>query len=83
MQTSISDVIHPEGWHIWAGDFALKTLFYGEYLNTGAGAGTAKRVKWGGFKVMSASDAQSFTAGNFIAGSSWLGSTGFPFSLGL
>ncbi|XP_030971503.1 pectinesterase-like [Quercus lobata] len=83
MQTSISDVIHPEGWHIWSGDFALKTLYYGEYLNTGAGAGTAKRVKWGGFKVMGASDAQSFTSGNFIAGSSWLGSTGFPFSLGL
>ena len=83
MQTSISDVIHPEGWHIWNGDFALKTLFYGEYLNTGAGAGTAKRVKWGGFKVMGASDAQPFTSGNFIAGSSWLGSTGFPFSLGL
>nr|POE48296.1 pectinesterase 3 [Quercus suber] len=83
MQTSISDVIHPEGWHIWNGEFALKTLFYGEYLNTGAGAGTAQRVNWGGFKVMGASDAQSFTAGNFIGGSSWLGSTGFPFSLGL
>ncbi|KAK4591526.1 hypothetical protein RGQ29_021652 [Quercus rubra] len=83
MQTSISDVIHLEGWHIWDGEFALETLFYGEYLNTGAGAGTASRVNWGGFKVMNASDAQSFTAGNFIAGSSWLGSTGFPFSLGL
>lgn len=83
MQTSISDVIHPDGWHIWDGEFALKTLFYGEYLNTGPGAGTAKRVNWAGFKVMSASDAQSFTAGNFIGGSSWLGSTGFPFSLGL
>ena len=83
MQTSISDVIHLEGWHIWDGEFALETLFYGEYLNTGAGAGTASRVNWGGFKVMNDSDAQSFTAGNFIAGSSWLGSTGFPFSLGL
>ncbi|KAM3746963.1 hypothetical protein ACB098_05G002700 [Castanea mollissima] len=84
MQTSISNVIHPEGWHIWAGDFALDTLFYGEYLNTGEGAGTDKRVKWRGFKeIKSASDAQSFTPGNFIGGSSWLGSTGFPFSLGL
>ncbi|XP_030972794.1 pectinesterase-like [Quercus lobata] len=84
MQTSISDVIHPEGWHIWDGEFALETLFYGEYLNTGDGAGTSSRVNWGGFKVIdNASDAQSFTAGSFIAGSSWLGSTGFPFSLGL
>ncbi|TXG61748.1 hypothetical protein EZV62_013111 [Acer yangbiense] len=28
-------------------------------------------------------EAQPFTVGSFIAGSSWLGSTGFPFSLGL
>lgn len=84
MQSSITDVIDPVGWHEWNGDFALDTLFYGEYQNSGAGAGTANRVKWKGFKVItSASEAQKFTAANFIGGSNWLGSTGFPFSLGL
>jgi pectinesterase len=84
MQSSISNVIVPAGWYEWSGTFALDTLFYGEYQNTGAGAGTANRVSWKGFKVItSASEAQTYTPGNFIAGSSWLGSTGFPFSLGL
>ncbi|TXG61745.1 hypothetical protein EZV62_013108 [Acer yangbiense] len=84
MQTDISDVVHPAGWFEWDGDFALDTLFYREYANTGAGASTSARVAWKGFKVFtSATEAQPFTAGNFISGGSWLGSTGFPYSLGL
>lgn len=83
MQTSISDVINPAGWFPWDGNFALDTLYYAEYANTGAGAGTANRVTWKGFRVIAAAEAQAFTAGQFIAGGSWLSSTGFPFSLGL
>ncbi|XP_030530638.2 pectinesterase-like [Rhodamnia argentea] len=83
MQTEISDVIDPAGWYQWDGDFALDTLYYAEYANTGAGASTANRVTWKGHHVISASEAQAFTAGEFIAGSSWLDSTGFPYSLGL
>ncbi|KAI7735817.1 hypothetical protein M8C21_000579, partial [Ambrosia artemisiifolia] len=84
MQSTISNVIHPAGWFEWDGNFALDTLYYGEYQNTGAGAGTSGRVKWKGFKVItSSSEAQGFTPGNFIGGGSWLRSTGFPFSLGL
>ncbi|XP_010534986.1 PREDICTED: pectinesterase/pectinesterase inhibitor 3-like [Tarenaya hassleriana] len=84
MQSDISDVIRPEGWHEWTGNFALNTLTYREYANRGAGAGTANRVKWRGFKVItSATEAQAFTAGRFIGGGGWLSSTGFPFSLGL
>ncbi|KAK9275266.1 hypothetical protein L1049_022528 [Liquidambar formosana] len=84
MQSAISDVINPAGWYPWEGNFALDTLFYGEYQNSGAGAATANRVTWKGFKVItSASEAGGYTAGSFIAGSSWLGSTGFPFTLGL
>ncbi|KAG9443913.1 hypothetical protein H6P81_015253 [Aristolochia fimbriata] len=82
MKTDISDVIRPEGWSPWSGNFALDTLYYAEYQNTGAGAGTGGRVKWKGFKVItSASEANQFTAGNFVSGNSWLRSTGFPFSL--
>ncbi|KAL1329424.1 pectinesterase [Arachis ipaensis] len=84
MQSTISDVIQPVGWHEWNGDFALNTLVYREYQNTGPGAGTSARVTWKGYKVITnAAEAQAFTAGAFIGGSNWLGSTGFPFSLGL
>ncbi|XP_028796244.1 pectinesterase [Neltuma alba] len=84
MKSEISDVIQPSGWFPWEGNFALNTLFYGEYQNTGPGAVTSARVNWRGFRVItSATEAQSFTPGSFIAGSSWLRSTGFPFTLGL
>ncbi|XP_065867153.1 pectinesterase-like [Euphorbia lathyris] len=84
MQSAISDVIVPAGWHEWTGTFALNTLYYGEYQNSGAGAGTSRRVTWKGFKVItSATEAGGFTPGNFIAGGSWLRGTTFPFSLGL
>ncbi|CAK9144683.1 unnamed protein product [Ilex paraguariensis] len=84
MQSTISDVINPAGWYEWDGNFALDTLFYAEYQNTGTGASTSKRVTWKGYRVLtSASQAQPFSPGNFIAGGSWLSSTGFPFSLGL
>lgn len=84
MQSVISDVIDPAGWHEWNGDFALSTLFYGEYENSGAGSGTSDRVNWEGYKVITnASEAQGFTPSEFIAGHTWLTSTTFPFSLGL
>ncbi|KAK7338201.1 hypothetical protein VNO77_18803 [Canavalia gladiata] len=84
MQSTISDVIDPAGWHEWNGNFALNTLFYAEYRNSGPGADTSRRVKWRGFKVItSATEANTFTPANFIAGATWLPSTGFPFSLGL
>ncbi|KAJ8755746.1 hypothetical protein K2173_024290 [Erythroxylum novogranatense] len=84
MQSSISNVIHPAGWHEWSGNFALNTLYYAEYQNTGVGANTSGRVKWKGYKVISsATEAQGFSPARFIAGSSWLRSTTFPYSLGL
>ncbi|KAK1432193.1 hypothetical protein QVD17_09086 [Tagetes erecta] len=84
MQSSITNVINPAGWFEWDGNFALDTLYYGEYQNTGAGATTSGRVKWKGYKVItSSSEAQGFTAGSFIGGGTWLRNTGFPFSLAL
>ncbi|PON78277.1 Pectin lyase fold/virulence factor [Trema orientale] len=84
LKTDISDVIVPAGWHEWDGSFALNTLVYREYQNTGAGSDTSRRVTWKGYKVItSVSEAQQYTAGNFIGGGSWLSGTGFPFSLGL
>ncbi|KAF8027918.1 hypothetical protein BT93_E0751 [Corymbia citriodora subsp. variegata] len=89
MKTYLDSLIEPAGWMEWSGNFALKTLYYGEYMNTGPGASTKNRVKWGGYRVItSASEASKFTvgnfiAGNFIAGNSWLPATGVPFTSGL
>ncbi|KAI7733287.1 hypothetical protein M8C21_033705 [Ambrosia artemisiifolia] len=84
MQSSITDVINPAGWFPWDGEFALDTLYYREYQNTGEGADTSNRVTWPGWGVFTSdAEAQNFTPGSFIDGSNWLQSTGFPFSLGL
>ncbi|XP_057535688.1 pectinesterase-like [Amaranthus tricolor] len=84
MQSSISDVVHPAGWHEWEGEFGLKTLHYLEYDNSGPGSDTSKRVQWDGVRVISQqSEALKFTPGDFISGGSWLASTTFPFALGL
>ncbi|XVE70790.1 hypothetical protein DITRI_Ditri10aG0099000 [Diplodiscus trichospermus] len=84
MQSVISDIIHPAGWFEWDGNFALDTLTYREYQNTGPSAGTSNRVTWKGYMVITdVAEAQSYTARNFIAGGSWLSASGFPFSLDL
>ncbi|KAL6004907.1 hypothetical protein ACLOJK_005465 [Asimina triloba] len=84
LHTFIDSLITPAGWLEWSGNFALNTLFYGEYKNSGPGSSTANRVKWKGYHVLSsASQASEFTVGSFISGDSWLPATGVPFTSGL
>ncbi|MCL7029064.1 hypothetical protein MKW94_000879 [Papaver nudicaule] len=80
----MGDHIHPNGWLEWNDTFALDTLYYGEYMNYGPGAGVDMRVKWSGYRVItSAVEAAKFTVGRFIYGSSWLPATGVAFVAGL
>ncbi|XP_020092000.1 pectinesterase-like [Ananas comosus] len=84
MQSFIDDHIAPQGWLEWDGDFALKTLFYGEYQNRGPGAGTAGRVQWPGYHVITDPNvAKAFTVAALIQGGSWLPGTGVAFTEGL
>ncbi|XP_061363137.1 pectinesterase 2-like [Gastrolobium bilobum] len=84
MKTFLDSLINPSGWMEWDGNFALDTLYYAEYANTGPGSSTTKRVTWKGYHVLtSASQATPFTVGNFISGNSWLPNTGVPFTSGL
>lgn len=84
MESYLGDHIDPAGWSIWSGDFALKTLYYGEYNNRGPGAGLSQRVKWGGYHVIrDAAEARKFTVAELIQGEVWLKNTGVPFTLGL
>lgn len=80
MHTTISDIIDPAGWYPWDGNFALDTLYYAEYKNTGPGSDTSRRVNWRGYKVItSTSEAQAFAPASFISANQWLPNTGFPF----
>lgn len=82
--SNIGDHVHPRGWLEWNGNFALDTLYYGEYMNYGPGAALGQRVKWPGYRVIkTAAEASKFTVGQFIFGSSWLPSTGVAFMAGL
>ncbi|XP_047325346.1 probable pectinesterase/pectinesterase inhibitor 34 [Impatiens glandulifera] len=84
MQSYLGSLVHPRGWLEWNTTFALDTLYYGEYMNTGPGAGLGGRVKWPGYHVInSTEDAGKFTVAQFIYGSSWLPSTGVAFLAGL
>ncbi|KAL1331301.1 pectinesterase 2-like [Arachis hypogaea] len=84
MKSSLDSLIDPAGWLEWNGNFALTTLYYGEYMNTGLGSSTANRVKWGGYHVITnAAEASKFSVAKFIAGNSWLPSTRVPFTAGL
>ncbi|XP_012479020.1 pectinesterase [Gossypium raimondii] len=83
MRSTLDGLIDREGWLPWSGNFALSTLYYAEYMNTGAGADTSGRVKWGGYHVIGATEAAKFTVGNFLAGNSWIPGTGVPFDVGL
>ncbi|KMT03431.1 hypothetical protein BVRB_8g191160 [Beta vulgaris subsp. vulgaris] len=72
MESTIGELIAPEGWMPWQGEFALKTLYYAEYNNHGPGSDTSKRVKWGGYKKsISKQEAQNFTVTPFLQGS-WI-----------
>ena len=79
MRTTISDVIDPAGWSAWNGDFALKTLFYAEYENSGPGSNQAQRVKWPGIQRITRPQALGFAPGRFMSGDSWIPQTGVPY----
>ncbi|XP_052309273.1 pectinesterase-like [Populus trichocarpa] len=83
MQSFIDSVIDPAGWSAWSGEFALSTLYYAEFNNTGPGSNTTNRVQWPGYHVISGTEAANFTVSNFIAGGFWLPGTGVPYVGGL
>ncbi|KAK4784911.1 hypothetical protein SAY86_001600 [Trapa natans] len=83
MQSYLGSVLRPEGWLEWNGNYALDTLFYGEYQNNGPGSGLGGRVKWPGFHVLNSSaQVVNYTVSEFIQGDSWLPSTGVTYVKG-
>ncbi|KAM3200712.1 putative pectinesterase/pectinesterase inhibitor 51 [Capsicum annuum] len=70
LDCTLEALISPNGWLPWSGDFALKTLYYGEYRNTGPGANTAGRVPWS--SQIPAEHVNSYSLQNFIQGDQWI-----------
>ncbi|KAL3750079.1 hypothetical protein ACJRO7_011114 [Eucalyptus globulus] len=83
MQSFIDDIIQPEGWLPWMGDFGIKTCFYSEFGNRGPGSSMTGRVKWKGIKTITPAHAVDFTVGTFLRGNTWLPKFGVPFSAGM
>lgn len=80
MRSQMSTVIDPAGWMPWDGATEPpSTIFYGEYMNSGPGSATDRRVRWTGYRpALSDADAQRFTVGSFLQATDWLANTGVP-----
>ncbi|KAA8536810.1 hypothetical protein F0562_029288 [Nyssa sinensis] len=83
MESYIDDLIMPEGWLPWNGNFALDTLNYAEFNNRGPGSSKTKRVRWRGIKEIAPNRIQQFTPSVFLWGNSWIPQTGVPYAPGL
>jgi pectinesterase len=66
MNTEMSEVVRPVGWHNWNKPAREKTSRYAEYKSLGAGAQTAARVTWS--RQLSATEARTITVTKVLAG---------------
>jgi pectinesterase len=66
LNTEMSEVVHPEGWHNWNFPEREKTARYAEYGSTGAGANTRARVTWS--HQLSKAEAKAITMEKVLGG---------------
>lgn len=66
----LGKVVRPEGWLPWRGDFALRTLYYGEFDSRGPGANHTGRVKWS--SQTPEQHVGFYSVENFIQGHEWI-----------
>ena len=67
---NLEALVTPDGWLPWSGDFALKTLYYGEFKNSGLGANITGRVPWS--SQIPAEHVYTYSVQNFIQGNEWI-----------
>ncbi|XP_062227540.1 probable pectinesterase/pectinesterase inhibitor 51 [Phragmites australis] len=68
---TLAEMVQPQGWLAWNGDFALKTLYYGEFDSAGPGGRDAsRRVPWSSQVPKDHVDA--YSVANFIQGHEWI-----------
>ncbi|XAR49161.1 Pectinesterase [Bertholletia excelsa] len=83
MESQIDDLIQPEGWLPWEGDFGLDTCYYAEYNNRGPASSKEHRVQWKGVKELTRTRVERFTAAQFLEGDTWIPASGVPYVPGL
>ncbi|XP_010422945.1 PREDICTED: probable pectinesterase/pectinesterase inhibitor 51 [Camelina sativa] len=66
---NLEALITPDGWLPWSGDFALKTLYYGESKNTGPGSDRSQRVSWS--SEIPEEHVHVYSVANFIQADEW------------
>lgn len=66
LDTEMSDVVRPEGWHNWKLPEREKTSRYREYRSTGAGGRTDARVSWS--RQLTDAEAKAVTVANVLGG---------------
>ncbi|KAJ4966896.1 hypothetical protein NE237_018745 [Protea cynaroides] len=67
---NLEALISPPGWMPWTGEFALSTLYYGEFENSGAGANLTGRVQWS--SQIPSEHVNAYSLQNFIQGNDWI-----------
>lgn len=67
---TLDALISPQGWMPWDGEFALKTLYFGEFGNSGKGAELSTRVPWS--SKVPAEHVHAYSVQNFIQGDEWI-----------
>ncbi|KAJ1286498.1 hypothetical protein BS78_03G356800 [Paspalum vaginatum] len=67
---TLAEVVQPQGWMAWSGDFALHTLYYGEYDSAGPGAAADRRVAWS--SQVPRDHVDTYSVANFIQGHEWI-----------
>ncbi|XP_018815067.1 probable pectinesterase/pectinesterase inhibitor 51 [Juglans regia] len=70
---NLEALITPEGWTPWDEDFALKTLYYGEFGNSGPGSNLSQRVTWS--SQIPKDHILSYSVEKFIQGDEWIPSS--------
>ncbi|TYH45442.1 hypothetical protein ES332_D11G264800v1 [Gossypium tomentosum] len=66
----LEKIISPDGWMPWSGDVGLKTVFYGEFRNSGPGSDVSKRVPWS--TQIPSQNVPTYSVQNFIQGDQWI-----------
>ncbi|MCR4438673.1 MAG: pectinesterase family protein [bacterium] len=66
LNTSMSEVVRPEGWHNWGKPECESTVRFAEWQSSGPGAHPRQRVSWA--RQLSDAEAKAFTLENVLAG---------------